>query len=1233
MKKLFTLFAIATLLFGSGCSKKYDDSALTGRVDNLEGRVDRLEELCRQMNTNISSLQTLVAALQSNDYVTGVTPVTKNGETVGYTISFTKSAPITIYHGEKGQDGHTPIIGVRQDTDGIHYWTHDGEWLLDSSNNKIKAEGRDGQDGVNGTDGKDGIAPQLKIEDGCWFVSTDNGATWTNLGKATGEDGKDGQDGVNGTDGKDGADGDSFFQSVDTSSSEYVIFTLADGTTIKLPTWYAFEQLKTLCNQMNTNIGSLQTIVEALQKNDCITSCTPLMENGEQIGYTITFSKSNPIIIYHGQDGIDGSNGTDGKDGHSPVIGAKTDTDGTIYWTIDGEWLTDEGGDKIPVQGRDGSDGKDAIAPQLKIEEGYWHISYNNGASWTQLGKATGEDGKDGQDGVNGTDGKDGADGDSFFQSVDTSSSEYVIFTLADGTTIKLPTWYAFEQLKTLCNQMNTNIGSLQTIVEALQKNDCITSCTPLMENGEQIGYTITFSKSNPIIIYHGQDGIDGSNGTDGKDGHSPVIGAKTDTDGTIYWTIDGEWLTDEGGDKIPVQGRDGANGSDGKDAITPQLKIEEGYWHISYNNGASWTQLGKATGEDGKDGQDGVNGTDGKDGADGDAFFRSVTQDEDYVYLTLSTGEKISVPKHRPLSVVFDETEDIRVLADKTYSIGYTIAGADENTVIKALAQDGFRAVVKKTDNATGTIEITTPSTILPTEILVFVTDGKERTIMRSINFVEGVILITTKSYTVGYDGGTVSVDLSTNIDYNVEIPEADKEWITLADTRTRAVMRDETLTFTVAPNPALSVRYSAIRLVDALGVTGETILITQKSGTSQTIHVATAGTLYQLIDTEDKDIIEELTVTGTLNIFDYEFINTMKNVKLVDLSTLNNTSIPTNAFASSNISTVILPLKLKVIANRSFYNSAITSLYIPETVETIGDYAFANTKFLSGNLVIPNTVTHIGSCAFQNSKFNGTLNISQSIQNIGAHAFENCKNATGDLIIPNTLTTLGESAFANSTFSGNLIIGNSVKVIPANAFYGCSKFSGSIRIGESVSEIGNSAFEGCSGFTGNLTIPDKVITIGERAFYACTGFTGYLSLGVNLSNIGAYSFIARENSSYTKYQETHDNRVLYVFTYSYRFTKLNFSVIYSKCSTPPTLSYGEFDYSHTDQISPKTSYYYPIFGGYEMYVDQSSFPYNHYRFSGTYPTYLYVPIGSKTAYTKADGWNRFQIIEEIEF
>ena len=93
MKKILSVLYIATLLFAS-CSDEYDDSALTGRVDNLENRVAKLEELCKQMNTNISSLQTIVTALQKNDYVTNVTPIMQNGKEVGYTITFSKSNPI-----------------------------------------------------------------------------------------------------------------------------------------------------------------------------------------------------------------------------------------------------------------------------------------------------------------------------------------------------------------------------------------------------------------------------------------------------------------------------------------------------------------------------------------------------------------------------------------------------------------------------------------------------------------------------------------------------------------------------------------------------------------------------------------------------------------------------------------------------------------------------------------------------------------------------------------------------------------------------------------------------------------------------------------------------------------------------------------------------------------------------------------------------------------------------------
>ena len=213
MRKLLAILTIVAISF-SGCV--YDDTALVGRVDRLEDRVDALEKLCKEVNANISAMQTIVNALQSNDYVTSVTTITENGEAIGYTITFAKSEPITIYH---GKDGDTPVVGVQQDSDGIYYWTLNGEWLLDANGNKIEVQG--------GAEGKNGITPQLKIENDYWYISYDNGSTWTILGKATGNDGNDG---VNGTNGKNG---DSFFQSV-TQDENNVYLTLADGTTITL---------------------------------------------------------------------------------------------------------------------------------------------------------------------------------------------------------------------------------------------------------------------------------------------------------------------------------------------------------------------------------------------------------------------------------------------------------------------------------------------------------------------------------------------------------------------------------------------------------------------------------------------------------------------------------------------------------------------------------------------------------------------------------------------------------------------------------------------------------------------------------------------------------------------------------------------------------------------------------------------------------------------------------------
>lgn len=138
-------------LFFAGC-QKYDDSALSGRVDNLEGRVTELEKLVADLNTNVKTLSASVKALENEDRIVSITPLSDGS---GYEIVFSKMGKMVIKNGEE------PSISVEKGEDGVYYWTVDGNPLL-ADGNKIPAT----------------IAPEFKIEGGqLWFRL--NGGEWT----------------------------------------------------------------------------------------------------------------------------------------------------------------------------------------------------------------------------------------------------------------------------------------------------------------------------------------------------------------------------------------------------------------------------------------------------------------------------------------------------------------------------------------------------------------------------------------------------------------------------------------------------------------------------------------------------------------------------------------------------------------------------------------------------------------------------------------------------------------------------------------------------------------------------------------------------------------------------------------------------------------------------------------------------------------------------------------------
>ena len=257
-------------------------------------------------------------------------------------------------------------------------------------------------------------------------------------------------------------------------------------------------------NETNHNIQSLYTLINT---TDYITSVTPLVEGGVEVGYTITFLHSDPITIYHGKKGDKGDKGEqgdkgdqgeqgvagqDGADGHTPQIGLTQEADGNWYWTMDGQLMLDPQGNPIRANGEDGQDGQDgtdgkpgqdgqdgkpAPVPQISlgssIEGGTiatdngttlseaWYLSVDNGETWYRISGDKGETGAtgpvgptgpqgpagaDGDDGQKGEDGDDGQDGDTMFAEEPIKLSDngtHYIFTLADGQTFKLPVYRA----------------------------------------------------------------------------------------------------------------------------------------------------------------------------------------------------------------------------------------------------------------------------------------------------------------------------------------------------------------------------------------------------------------------------------------------------------------------------------------------------------------------------------------------------------------------------------------------------------------------------------------------------------------------------------------------------------------------------------------------------------------------------------------------------------------------
>lgn len=482
-------------------------------------------------------------------------------------------------------------------------------------------------------------------------------------------------------------------------------------------------------------------------------------------------------------------------------------------------------------------------------------------------------------------------------------------------------------KLEEQCKQINANINSLQTIVSALENANQITSVSELVENGKEVGYKIEFSKSDPIYIYHGQDGADGSDGTYG---YVPQISVEKDKDGIYYWTLDGSWLTDKDGNKIKAVGLDGqdgkdgqdgedgkdgadgsdgsngSNGSNGRDGVTPKLRINEGNWEVSYNNGASWKVLGSATGGTTPSP---ITGVEVKDG---------------YVIFTLSTGDEIQVPLFNGITITFDETT-IGMEADSKVDLQYELTGS-EDVKVSAIGE-GVRTSIDQTNK---TLTITTDANFESGKVLVHATDG---------NNVATVELIITKEV-ITYIEYEATEEITPKTDAfggtDIEFLK-DKSTFSDSDGKGKWAFKGE-VTYIVDAAFSRNATLKSIVLPESITDIGRNVL---NPG------LEAGGSAFENCTT-----LESITIKG-------------------DLMALRK-----NTFnGCSSLRSITLPESLKTIQYNAFQRcSSLIEIVIPDAVTTIDKQVFSQCTSLT-TVTIGSSVTTIGNSCFNECKKLATI------------------------------------------------------------------------------------------------------------------------------------------------------------------------------------------------------------------------------------------------------------------
>ena len=329
---------------------------------------------------------------------------------------------------------------------------------------------------------------------------------------------------------------------------------------------------------------------------------------------------------------------------------------------------------------------------------------------------------------------------------------------------------------------LDREMDGISTIVSNLQKKVYVTDVTPVTDiSGNVVGYTISFTKGDPVTITNGSTGPQGIKGDSGL---TPTIDMYTD--GQWYWKyVDGDWIRDSAGNMIPASRQlDFEIGDDGHLYVTVQ--------------GGTRIDLGKVVGEDGNPGEPGEPGTPGAPGApgnDGDSWFDGVTVDETAGVVTIS----IKGSEHDIVFPLYQSTfkvtvpENVVPTAGAEVELTYAInEAAAATTVVRAYPSKGLEVVVDRTANKV----VVTLGTVAGYVDLYAINNATGDIKAQTVEFAAGelvtVSLKETELVLAPDASGAVEIPVSTACQYDVVVPE----WATATVAPATKAVRDEVIT-----------------------------------------------------------------------------------------------------------------------------------------------------------------------------------------------------------------------------------------------------------------------------------------------------------------------------------------------------------------------------------------------------------------------------------------------------